>query len=77
MYEAPWEQRCGTLGDLHAYGRQSGSSLGACKSFPPDGQVVHLFSHGDNVRRTQGYLHANERQAWSSLGAGWSSPLGG
>ena len=54
MCEAPCEQRCGTLGDLHAYGRQSWSSLGACVSFPPGGQVVHVFSQGDNVRRDIG-----------------------
>ena len=52
--EAPWEQRRATLGDLHAYGRQSGSSLGACVSFPPGGQVVHVFSQGDNVRQDTG-----------------------
>ena len=54
MCEAPWEQRRATLGDLHAYGRQSVSSLGACVSFPPGGQVVHVFSQGDNVRRDTG-----------------------
>ena len=30
------------------------SSLGACVSFPPGGQVVYVFSQGDNVLRDAG-----------------------